>query len=506
MDLKAVELLTEREFSLDKELRSIGVSNLFSALIGGGWPCYILCSLNVTCHRLGGRSKFVGVSLAVGAVVCLFLVSKLLPRLPRILPGSLFMWLGLVFVKETIVDICSKHTHKSDVFIVAVMALVVKFYGFNDALLVGTLLAMSFFTVRYSGAQVGVRTSGDARFYRAICTRDFTEHSALEELGHLIEVVHVSGFLMFASTPAFTDALRKLMADASEGPEWILLNCQNLQGLDYSAALELATLGRKAKESQKRLVVTELQGSVQEVLEQARVELKALPGPGSPGNVSYGLFYQPHYQRALQRCENAVLARLGQRLPSKSQHMLSRLGSEEAFMRDVLKRYLGDFLPEEVLQEKLTIALALFQRQIVEPGTVVWHAGEECTKCACVVEGTLHAYAHSSRERTGEAPLPQRSGLGSSVFGRDRLVCIAGPGDFIGFLAMVNHFPYEHTAVVPMREEDDEEPESTTLLVLERSQYQELLISDPPLGQALVRGFLRQISYEWRELSRLSVA
>lgn len=31
MDLKAVELLTEREFSLDKELRSIGVSNLLSA-------------------------------------------------------------------------------------------------------------------------------------------------------------------------------------------------------------------------------------------------------------------------------------------------------------------------------------------------------------------------------------------------------------------------------------------------------------------------------------------
>ena len=58
------------------------------------------------------------------------------------------------------------------------MALVVKFFGFNNALLVGTVLAMSFFTVRYSGSQVGVPSSGDARFYRAICTRDFTEHSA----------------------------------------------------------------------------------------------------------------------------------------------------------------------------------------------------------------------------------------------------------------------------------------------------------------------------------------
>ena len=145
------------------------------------------------------------------------------------------------------------------------MSLVVKFYGFNNALLVGTLLAMSFFTIRYSGSRVGVRTSGDARFYRAICTRDFAEHSALEELGHLIEVVHISGFLMFASTPAFTDAVRELLADSADGPEWILLNCQSLQGLDYSAALELATLGRKAAESQKRLVITELSSCVQEV-------------------------------------------------------------------------------------------------------------------------------------------------------------------------------------------------------------------------------------------------
>ncbi|CAE7232838.1 unnamed protein product, partial [Symbiodinium necroappetens] len=500
MDLKAVELLTEREFSLDKELRGIGFSNLLSALLGGGWPCYILCSLNVTCYRLGGRSKFVGTCLSLGAILCLFVASKLLYRLPRVLPGSLFMWLGLVFVKETIVDICSKHTHKSDVFIVGVMALVVKFYGFNNALLVGTLLAMSFFTIRYSGSQVGVRTSGDARFYRAICTRDFAEHSALEELGHLIEVVHISGFLMFASTPAFTDAVRELLADSADGPEWILLNCQNLQGLDYSAALELATLGRKAAESQKRLVITELSSCVQEVLQQARVELKELPGPGS--SVAYGLFYQSHYQSALQRCENGVLSRLGQRLPSKSQPLL---GSEQAFMREVLKRYFGDFLPKDGSQDKvLDRAMGLFEKKVLEPGAVLWNAGEECTQCACVLEGTLHAYAHPSRKRTKPSS-PQRKVLGD--LGKDRLVCIAGPGDFIGFLAFVNTFPYEHTALVPSTQgEDSEEPESTSILVLQKSKYEELLLTDPPLGQALVRGFLRQISYEWRELSRLSVS
>ena len=62
-----------------------------------------------------------------------------------------------------------------------------------------------------------------------------------------------------------------------------------------------------------------------------------LQGPGiQPRTVSHGLFYQAHYQRALQRCEDGVLGRLGLRMPSKSQ--AQSLGSEEAFMRDVLKR------------------------------------------------------------------------------------------------------------------------------------------------------------------------
>ena len=55
-----------------------------------------------------------------------------------------------------------------------------------------------------------------------------------------------------------------------------------------------------------------------------------------PRTVSHGLFYQAHYQRALQRCEDGVLSKIGLRMPSKSQ--ATSLGSEEAFMRDVLKR------------------------------------------------------------------------------------------------------------------------------------------------------------------------
>lgn len=40
--------------------KTVCVSFKAQPLGGGGWPCYILCSLNVTCHRLGGRSALIG--------------------------------------------------------------------------------------------------------------------------------------------------------------------------------------------------------------------------------------------------------------------------------------------------------------------------------------------------------------------------------------------------------------------------------------------------------------
>ncbi|CAK9070584.1 unnamed protein product [Durusdinium trenchii] len=208
--------------------------------------------------------------------------------------------------------------------------------------------------------------------------------------------------------------------------------------------------------------------------------MQALPRPVPGRSVSHGLFYQAHYQRALQRCEDGVLSRIGLRMPSKSQS--TSLGSEDAFMREVLKRYFGDFLPENT---SLETTLSIFSKQTVEPGSVLWRAGEPCSYCVCVTEGTLHAMQPS--RTAGKA---------------DRLACIAGPGDFSGFLAMLNHFPYEHTVLVPEEAEDDEG--ACQMLVLQKNKYQALLLSDPPFAQALLRGFLRQISYECRELSRLA--
>ena len=58
-------------------------------------------------------------------------------------------------------------------------------------------------------------------FYRSICTRDGFEHEALEKLGHLIAVVHVDGFLMFGSTPAFTDAVAWINLPTKKTVFWV---------------------------------------------------------------------------------------------------------------------------------------------------------------------------------------------------------------------------------------------------------------------------------------------
>merc|ERR1712151_1384613 len=97
---------------------------------------------NLTCHKLGGRTKKVGFLIMTGTAACLWYSHQLVPYLPRALPACVTWWLGMLFMKETVLDILLQHVHKFDVFIVTAMANVMILVGFIEGLAVGFMLSM----------------------------------------------------------------------------------------------------------------------------------------------------------------------------------------------------------------------------------------------------------------------------------------------------------------------------------------------------------------------------
>lgn len=480
MDLKAIELLTQREVDLDREIQSIGFGNLCSAIMGGGWPTYTLCSQNVTAHRLGGRSRMVGVLVFCSVFPALAFAQSLVPQLPKALPGCVTWWLGLLFTKETILDILKQHTHSFDVLIVVIMAALVTFVGFLQALLVGVLLALVAFAMNYSTSVGVVRAVANGTFFRSNVARSQKQLEDLEAHGGRILVVHVEGYLMFGSTPKLVETiLPKLSIDSSA--QWVILAFRGVKGLDYSAVLDLVSLGRRAESANKHLILTELLGPLPRTLQRAGVRIPEVREDKVKSNVPLGLSQIKHYHMALKICEDELLQSVG----TSPQLLKTPSLCDNAAVLSTLQEAFGEFLPAGTDRSvgSLQELLGFFQTVEYPPGSAIFKAGEVASFCIGLVHGSLHMYQPTTNVDA------------------DSLLEVVAVSSWVGFASMLNGERYSTTALVP-----EDAPGKCTLLVLHRDSFQRLSDTRPDLANAVVRSWLRRLSYEWRDLCRIASA
>ncbi|CAE8588258.1 unnamed protein product [Polarella glacialis] len=465
MDLKAVEILCRTDIDLDTELKAIGLSNICSVVCGCGWPTYILCSQNVTAFKLGSRSRFGGVAKVLATIPMLASVNVVMPLMPCALPGCVAWWLGLCFMKETVLDVILQHSSRMDYIIVICMAAVIIWLGMLQGIFVGLLLAMSNFIFKYTELAPVVLSSDSASFLHSNVGRPLAQFATLERLGHHIAILQLEGYIMFGSSSQLTDAVRQLLQPG--GPQWILLSFRFVRGLDYSAVCDLAALGRRAAESGCCLVITELTSSVRETLTKARVQVVEMPEAKG-----IGLCHVPHYQAALKSCEDALLSSVGTLRPMQQGSALAML--EETF---------ADFLEKDTPRESMDVLLSHFEQKEFLPGSTVYRAGDHANFCVGVVTGKLHAFqAPGSKNEHGQAQLME----------------IVGPGAFVGFAGFLNELPYNQTVSVP----HDGEP--TLVVLLHWDRFSALMEQEPLLANGVLRSFLRRMTYELRYFSRLS--
>lgn len=471
MDFKAIELLTQQEIDLDEELRAVGVGNIISALTGACWPTYMVCSQNVTAYKLGGRTRIVGIIVLASTFPAMSVAQALVPALPRALPGCVAWWLGLLYIKETMVDVLRQHTHVLDIAIVVSMAVLITSVGFLEGLFVGLLLAMTLFTLQYSGAPAVVRSASDAQFFRSNVARPLEQHAALERLGHRIAVVHAEGYLMFGSSPQLVDTVKPLVGPG--GPDWVVLTLRGVRGLDYSAVLDLVSLGRAAARSGTRLVLTELHGTVPMAMARAGVQMPALESGAD--DMPFGLCLSEHYHEALKRCEDALLISAGVRLERRTDEPQA-----DATMV-MLKHVFGDFLDDDV--EALRTFASYAEEVEYPPGAVLYQAGKPATLFVGVVRGCLHMLQPTAID-------------GDEA----RLAEVVISGGFVGFLSVMNQMPCTNTATVP------KDGEACLVVVFHWGRFSAFLEEQPKVANAVLRAFLRRLSYEWRDLSRLAAS
>ena len=265
LNAAGLELATQREVDLDRELRASGLASLVSGL-GGGMVGYLSVSRSLLNARAGATSRAAGVwTAALCAGIALFCM-PLLFYFPRPVLAGLLIYLGVALLREWVWDTFFRLPFREHALIVAILVLIAA-QGIITGVVFGLLVASFFFAYSYSRATY-IRHDLSVARHRSNKERTLEDTALLQERGDIARALCLQGYLFFALASRLVETCRDLIVQA--GVRYLLLDFRMVQGLDASAALSLSKLHQLCGRYRVTLILSGLRPEHQAVLQQMR--------------------------------------------------------------------------------------------------------------------------------------------------------------------------------------------------------------------------------------------
>lgn len=229
LNVSGIELSTQQDADLDRELRVAGLSNLLSAA-GGGLPGFHALSLSNLAHRGGATARTARFAAAGVVAVTLVLSGDIVARVPRPVVGGLLVFLGLAFLVEWLVDGWSRLSRTD--YVVVVIVIVIAAVGFLEGVAVGIVITSLLFVVTYSRTDVVKRTiAGEVNPSQV--DRSPAEAERLQELASAITVLELQGFLFFGTAHRLVEDIGKRLQRSDGRMSYVILDFRDVTGLDF---------------------------------------------------------------------------------------------------------------------------------------------------------------------------------------------------------------------------------------------------------------------------------
>lgn len=293
LNASGIEMATDRDLDLNRELRAAGAANL---LVGaaGGMPAYQKIGATVLAHALGTTTRLVALVAAGVCGVTLAFGGSVLSFFPRLALGGLLAYLGLALLVEWVYD-ASLRLRRVEYVLVLVILLVVAGVGFLAGVAVGTAVAVVLFVLDSSrGEVVHVEFPGSA--LPSNVERAVTEQSVVAARADAIHVVRLQGFLFFGTANRLLQRLRRRAEDRAQVPlEFLVLDFKRVGGIDSSAVLSFVKATRLGRALGFTIVLTGVGPVIARQLTRG--------GKGSTDD----LRFLPDVDRGVQWCEDRIL-------------------------------------------------------------------------------------------------------------------------------------------------------------------------------------------------------
>lgn len=421
-----IEVATNREANLERELNVTGLANILTGAFGGYTGC-ISISRSVLNFNSGGTGPLSGLTVAAISLLMLFFAPTLLGYMPKFVLGGLLIYLGADALHKWIVQSRRRLSFTEYLSLLAIIVIIVG-WGFIAGILIGVVIGCATFALSASRID-SIKFSFDGSEYRSSLDRSREQLAVLSAHGGSVQGLNLQSYLFFGSANRLYQHVKALLARHPEC-RFLIFDFKLVTGIDSSAAYSFAQIKRAAHDRGIRLVLVNLQAAAEKALRSSEF-------------ISTEVSIMPELDHALEWCENEIIA----------QH--EGHGDEEASLRDWFVRILGT-------EEDAAELVRRCERLEVDAGDVIVRAGDPANSMHFILDGRVGVMIP-----TGDGGLTRVRSLGRYTT--------------IGEMGLVAGAPRNATIQAEV---------ASVLYVLSLSQFEAIKTENPMLSQKLLTFFV----------------
>src|SRR6266481_3861966 len=421
-----IEVASQREANLERELNVTGLANILSGAFGGYTGC-VSVSRSLLNLNGGGRGRLAGLTAAAVSALMLAVAPMLLGYMPKFILGGLLIYLGADQLHKWIIESRKRLSNTEYASLLAIIVIIVQ-WGFVAGVLIGVVIGCATFAL--SAARIeSIKYSFDGAEYRSSLDRSRDDQEVLLAHGGKIQGLNLQSYLFFGSANRLYQHVKTLLQRCPEC-RYLIFDFKLVTGIDSSAAYSFAQIKRSAHDLGVKLVLVHLSAAAEKVLRSSEF-------------ISNEVSVIPELDHALEWCENELI----------TQHQ--GLEQEEASLREWFTQILGDEYDADELVRRC-------HRIEVEAGEIIVRAVDAADSMHFILDGRVGIMVPADEARTTR-------------------VRSLGRYTTIGEMGLVSQAPRSATIQAEV---------ASVLYVLNTHQFEAIKADDPELSHKLLTYFV----------------
>jgi sulfate permease, SulP family len=422
LNTTGIEIATQMEADIERDLKVLGVANMLTAAFGGYVSCTSL-SRSILVRTVGATSRLAGLTVAAISGAVLIADPSFLGFVPKFVLAGLLFYLGSDLVYQWLLRSSRRLLPLEYLSLIAIAALII-YSGFIAGVLIGIVIGCATFALSASRVNA-IKFAFDGSEFRSSLDRGPRELFLLTEHGHEIQGVALQSYLFFGSANRLYQYVKVMLARQPDC-RFVIFDFRLVTGIDSSATHSFTQIKQATSARDARIILVNLSPELEKVFRTARF-------------ITDDMTVAPDLDHALEACEQTVI----------EEHVAET--ADEPSLRAWLTEALGNADYADRLAE-------VCRRLEVKGGDVIAWQGEPATSMHFILEGRIGIIVD-----VGE--------------GRTMRVRSLGRHTTIGEMGLITHRPRSATIQA-------EAPSVLYELTLEA--YEKLKIEQPALSQGLL--------------------